>query len=71
MYDSIQLAHTADAIDRVKGDPAEFGYDETAQMAAHMLDRFPHVRAAAAAYARGGIEAPALDSAVLDALMGF
>ena len=53
MTDSIHMAHVADAIDRVGGTPATFGYDETADMAAHMIDRFPAVRTAAAGL-RGG-----------------
>jgi hypothetical protein len=69
MYDSIQLAHTADAIERVNGDAAD--YDTTADMAAAMLTRFPAVRAASAGYVAGTVSQPALDGAVLDALAAF
>jgi hypothetical protein len=69
MYDSIQLGHTADAIERVNGDATD--YVTTADMAAQMLTRFPAVRETSAGYAAGSIGQPALDSAVLDALAGF
>lgn len=73
VHDSVHLAHVADAIDRMDGDVAGFGYDETADMAAHMLDRFPAVRTAAAGYAAGDprYNQGELDSAVLDALAEF
>ena len=67
--DSIQLAHVADAIDRVGGDSA--GYDETASMAAEMLTRFAAVREAAAGYTAGTVGQSGLDCAVLDALAAF
>ena len=69
--DSIHVAHVADAIDRVGGDRALLGYDETADMAAGMLQRFPAVRRAAAGYADGTVGQRGLDSAVLDALAAF
>ena len=69
MQDSVQLAHVADAIDRVGGDNA--GYDETADMAAQMLTRFPAVREAVAGYVAGFVDQARLDSAVLDALAAF
>jgi hypothetical protein len=71
MYDSIQLAHVADAIGRVGGDARAAGYDETADMAGEMLDRFAAVREASADYAAGSIDRRALDSAVCDALAAF
>jgi hypothetical protein len=71
MHDSIELAHVADAIERAGGDNRAFGYDEAAGMAAEMLDRFAHVREAAAAYAAGATDRRDLDNAVLDALAGF
>jgi hypothetical protein len=69
--DSTHLAYVADAIDRTGGAPAEFGYDETADMAAAMLQRFPAVRRCAACYALGHVPSSDLDSAVLDALAAF
>jgi hypothetical protein len=70
MTDSIQLAHVADAIDRVRGDASD--YDQTADMAAVMLTRFPAVREAAAGYAACvPLSQQTLDDAVLDALAAF
>ena len=69
--DSIQMAHVADAIDRVSGDHALFGYDETADMAADMLQRFPVVRGVAARFAAGVASQRELDDAVLGALAEF
>lgn len=66
---TLLMAHVADAIDRVGGDNS--GYDETASMAAEMLDRFPGLGEAAAGYATGTVSQRALDSAVLDALAAF
>jgi hypothetical protein len=71
MHDSVELAHVADAIERVGGDNQAFGYDEAAGMAAEMLDRFAHVREAAAGYVAGIVDQYGLDDAVLDALAGF
>jgi hypothetical protein len=69
--DSILIAHVADTIDRVGGKRAEFGYDETADMAARMIERFPVVRDTAARYADGTADDHALGEAVLDALAEF
>jgi hypothetical protein len=69
--DSILIAHVADAIERVGGEAGQFGYDAAADMAAHMLDRFPAVRDAAAAFAYGNGAQGALDSAVSDAVAEF
>jgi ribosomal protein L37E len=69
--DSVHVAHVADAIDRVGGDRAGFGYDETAAMADDMLWRFPAVYAAVTGYVADAIGRPALDDAVLDALAAF
>jgi hypothetical protein len=68
---TLLMAHVADAIDRVGGNHAEWGYDETADMAAEMLDRFAHVREAAAGYVADTVDQHGLDDAVLDALAGF
>jgi len=69
MRDSVQLAHVADAIERVGGDAGD--YDETADMAAAMLGRFPAVRTAAAGYVAGSVKRAGLDDAVLGALQAF
>lgn len=69
--DIILTAHVADAIERVGGEFGEFGYDTAADMAAHMLDRFPAVREAAEGYVAWRVAESVLDSAVLDALAEF
>lgn len=71
MAGSIQMAHVADAIESVGGDHEGFGYEEAADMAAVMLQRFPVLRDVAARFAAGKATQAELNSAVLDALQGF
>ncbi len=67
--DSVELAHVADAIDRVGGDASD--YDATADMAARMLARFPAVAWVAAEYVRGNEDKATLDYTVSEALAAF